>query len=49
MRNAFYLGQPDFAKVTLDSLPLNTGVMGLMFAAFLVVGTALFVRNERNR
>ncbi|OGO41177.1 MAG: hypothetical protein A2Z04_09090 [Chloroflexi bacterium RBG_16_57_9] len=49
LRNAFYAGQPDYAKVTLDSLTLNTGVMGLMFAAFLIVGTALFVRNERNR
>ena len=49
LRNAFYLGQPDYAQVTLDSPALNILVMGLMFAAFMVVGTALFVRKERNR
>ena len=49
MRNGFYLGQPDYAKVTLDSPVLNGIVLTAMFAGFLLVGTALFVRNERNR
>jgi ABC-2 type transport system permease protein len=48
-RNMFYVGQPDYANVALDSPAFNTVVMALMFAAFLLVGTALFVRNERNR
>ncbi len=49
MRNAFYAGHPDYSAVILDSPALNTSVMALMFAAFLIAGTALFVRNERNR
>ncbi len=49
MRNGFYLGQPDYAKVTLDSPFLNALVLTSMFFGFLLVGTALFVRNERNR
>lgn len=49
LRDGFYLGGPDYAKVTLDS-PISNGlVMAAMFAGFLVIGTALFVRNERNR
>lgn len=49
LRNAFYLGDPDFTKVVLDSPTLNLAIMTAMFAVFLVIGTALFVRNERNR
>jgi ABC-2 type transport system permease protein len=49
MRNGFYTGQPDYAKVTLDSPVLNAIVLAAMFAGFLLIGTALFVRNERNR
>jgi ABC-2 type transport system permease protein len=49
LRTSFYLGQADYRQVTLDSPALNTLVMALMFAAFLVIGTALFVRKERNR
>jgi len=49
LRNSFYLGQADYPQVTLDSPALNMLVMALMFAVFLVVGTALFVRKERNR
>lgn len=49
LRNVFYLRQVDYPQVTLDSPALNTLVMALMFAIFLVVGTALFVRKERNR
>jgi hypothetical protein len=43
------VGQPDYSEVTLDSLALNLLVMALMFAAFMAVGTAMFVRKERNR
>jgi ABC-2 type transport system permease protein len=49
LRNVFYLGQVDYPQVTLDSPALNTLVMALMFAVFLVIGTALFVRKESNR
>jgi ABC-2 type transport system permease protein len=49
MRNVFYVGQPDYSHVVLDTPALNTLVIGLLFAAFLVTGTGLFVRKERNR
>ncbi len=49
LRNVFYLGQTDYRAVTLDSPGLNMLVMGAFFALFLIIGTALFVRNERNR
>ncbi|HVH65356.1 MAG TPA: ABC transporter permease [Candidatus Acidoferrum sp.] len=48
-RGAFYAGHPEFSKTVLDSPIVDLAVMAAMFAVFLVVGTALFVRNERNR
>jgi len=48
-RGVFYLGQPDYPKVVLEGPLFNLVVMGVMFAVFLVVGTFLFVRGERNR
>jgi hypothetical protein len=35
--------------VALYSLPVNAVVIGVMFVGFMVVGTTLFVRSERNR
>jgi ABC-2 type transport system permease protein len=49
MRNVFYAGQPDYGKVVLDSPLLDGAVIAGMFTVFLVLGTALFVRKERNR
>jgi len=49
MRGAFYAGRPEAGRVLLDSPALDLAVMGGMFAIFLVAGTALFVRSERNR
>jgi ABC-2 type transport system permease protein len=48
-RSAFYAGRPEAVKVVLDSPLVDLVVIGAMFAVFLVVGTALFVRRERNR
>jgi len=48
-RGAFYAGQADSDLVVLDPLALNVAVMSVLFIIFLVTGTALFVRNERNR
>ena len=48
-RSAFYAGSPESARTVLDPPALDLAVMAAMFAAFLLVGTALFVRNERNR
>jgi len=48
-RNAFYVGQPERSDVVLDPLGLNLAVVGAMFTICFVLGTALFVRSERNR
>ena len=49
MRHVFYWGQPEYAAVTLDPIWLDAAVIAVTFLVFLVIGTALFVRNERNR
>jgi ABC-2 type transport system permease protein len=49
LRDMFYIGVPDYPMVTLDGPGLNILAVAVMFVAFLLVGTALFVRNERNR
>ncbi len=48
-RGVFYTGQPDYAKVVLQGIPFNVMVITIMFTIFLMVGTWLFVRGERNR
>jgi ABC-2 type transport system permease protein len=48
-RNVFYLGSPEEAAVVLAPLAVNVAIVGAAFTAFLVVGTFLFVRSERNR
>jgi ABC-2 type transport system permease protein len=49
VRGAYYAGSPDAAHVVLDPLAYNLAVGGALFGAFLVLGTVLFVRRERNR
>lgn len=49
LRGFFYAGTREESEVVLDPLGLNLLVVGGMFAVFLLVGTALFVRGERNR
>lgn len=48
-RNVFYAGTPDYPRVVLQSFPANGAVIAALFGVFLVTGTALFVRQERNR
>jgi ABC-2 type transport system permease protein len=49
VRGIFYWGTPDYDKVVLFHPLLNLLVISVMFVLFLVVGTYLFMRNERNR
>jgi ABC-2 type transport system permease protein len=49
LRNMFYFGEADYPAVTVSSVQVDTVVMGFLFGLFLLIGTALFVRNERNR
>lgn len=49
VRSIFYIGQPEYSKVVLYNPLLDLLVIGIIFIAFIIVGTYLFVRNEKNR
>jgi ABC-2 type transport system permease protein len=48
-RATFYQKHPDYSYVVLDSARFNLALVVGLFAVFLVIGTAIFVRSERNR
>ena len=48
-RNIFYAGKPEYAAAVLHPLWLDLGVTVLLCVAFIVVGTFMFVRRDRNR
>jgi ABC-2 type transport system permease protein len=48
-RNVYYAGQPDYNKIVLAGPLTNLTIMVTIFVVFLVIGTVLFVRSERNR
>jgi ABC-2 type transport system permease protein len=48
-RASYYTGTAGYAKVVAGGLVLDMVVAGGLFAAFLAVGTALFIRRERTR
>ncbi len=49
LRNVYYGFQPASVRAEVSSAPENLAIIGAMFAVFIVLGTALFVRSERNR
>jgi ABC-2 type transport system permease protein len=49
VRAAYYAGSPEYSRVVLDPPLFNLAVMAALFAVFLVIGTVVFVRRERNR
>jgi ABC-2 type transport system permease protein len=49
LRDVYYGFQPSSVRAVVSNAPENLAVIGAMFAVFIVVGTALFVRSERNR
>lgn len=48
-RGVFYTGQADYQAVVLAAPGLNLALVAAAFLVFLVIGTFLFVRSERNR
>ncbi len=48
-RAVYYAGRPEYPKVVLDGVAFDLAVIAVLFAVFLVLGTFLFVRAERNR
>lgn len=49
MRNVYYSVHPERVDVPLATAETNLAIIGGLFVAFIVVGTALFVRAEQNR
>jgi ABC-2 type transport system permease protein len=49
LRDVYYAALPESVPVALDPAPFNLAVIGAMFVGFMVIGTTLFVRSERNR
>ena len=48
-RNIFYAGKPEYAFAVLHPFWLDLGVTVAVCVVFIVVGTAMFVRRDRNR
>ena len=48
-RSIFYLGTSDYDKVVIFNPILDFAVITVMFMVFIVLGTYLFMKNERNR
>jgi len=48
-RGIFYAGHPDYPEVVLQEPVVNLAIILGLFLVFMLVGTWLFVRSERNR
>ncbi len=48
-RGLFYWGRPEYDRIVLTSPLVNFAVIGATFTIFMIIGTLLFVRGERNR
>jgi ABC-2 type transport system permease protein len=49
MRGVYYWGLPEYSLVVKQSPLFNLVAIGILFTVFLLVGTYLFVRKEKNR
>lgn len=49
LRDAYYAIHPEPVQVAIEPFGTNLAIIGALFAAFIVVGTAFFVRAEQNR
>ena len=49
LRSVYYAIHPDAVDVALEPIGTNLAIIAMLFLAFIVVGTALFVRAEQNR
>ncbi len=48
-RGVLYAGRPEYERTVLADPLTNLAIMAVLFTVFLVLGTLLFVRAERNR
>lgn len=49
IRSLYYAGTPEYSKVVLFNPAIDIAVIAGMFVVFIVTGTLIFVKNERNR
>lgn len=49
LRGIYYWGTPEYSKIVLLPPTTNFLIILILFTVFLVLGTYLFVKNERNR
>ena len=49
LRSIYYTGDTAYSKVVLYSYSLDLSIIAVLTVIFIVVGTTLFVKNERNR
>ena len=49
VRNVYYWGMPEYDKVVLYPISIDLMVIAIYSLVGIVVGTALFIRNEKNR
>jgi len=49
VRNFFYLGNPEATKAVLFPMHINLIIITVLFTVFIILGTRIFVNNERNR
>ena len=49
MRNLVFAGHPDYADIVLYNPAVDLGITIVVAVVFIVVGTGLFVRSERDR
>nr|BBH86690.1 ABC transporter [Thermosporothrix sp. COM3] len=49
LRGIIYIGDPAYNQIVLMNPIFNLLIIGVLFVIFMVAGTYLFVRNERNR
>ncbi|WP_236022850.1 ABC transporter permease [Dictyobacter formicarum] len=49
MRSVYFLGTPAYSKIVLINPILNFIVIVILFTLFLIFGTIVFVRSERNK
>jgi ABC-2 type transport system permease protein len=49
VRGVYHSSHPEPVRVALLDVPTNLAIIGAMFGLFMIAGTTLFVRSERNR
>ena len=49
VRGVFYTGNDEYSKVVVNHPLYNLLIIGIMFSVFLVLGTYIFVKSEKEK